>query len=83
LKEASITLPEGCKNVRKDFEKCMIEKGCSSINTGADSCMRKYCYALYNAQIEACGQDVSLRPTKCGANEMMVMMILVFVLILL
>jgi len=83
LKEASVTVPEGCQNVRKDFEKCMIDRGCSAINTGADTCMRKNCYALYITQRDVCGSDVSLRPTKCGASEMIVMMLFVIIIILL
>jgi len=83
LKESSITIGTGCPTARKDFEKCMIEKSCSSINTGAESCMRKYCYGLYNNQLDVCGPPDTLRYPRCGANEIFIMTILMVLLILL
>jgi len=83
LKESSITVNPGCKDARKALENCLIEKSCSSINTGAESCMRKYCYGAYINSRDVCGNHETLRATKCGANEMVIMMILMVILILL
>jgi hypothetical protein len=84
LKEASVTLPESLKNIYKDFENCMVLNGCTSVNEGYDSCMRKYCYTLYtNLYDTYIYSDPSLRPTHCGANGIVVMFLSMVVLMLL
>jgi len=84
LKEVSITLPENLVNLYKDFDKCMSDNGCTSVNTGYDSCLRKKCYAVYNILLDTASypQD-TLRPPHCGASGFILMTIAMIVLMLL
>jgi hypothetical protein len=84
LKEASVTFPESLKNIYKDFENCMVLNGCTNINDGYESCMRRNCYAFYTNLLDtAIYPDPSLKPTHCGANGIVVMFLSMVVLMLL
>jgi hypothetical protein len=54
LKEYSVTYSESCNGIGDDLEKCLTTNGCSALNTGAESCMRKYCMSIYNNLIDKC-----------------------------
>jgi hypothetical protein len=84
LKEASVTYPESLSVIYKDFERCMIDRGCTNVNDRYESCMRRNCYAIYTNLIDTLFfADVSLKPTRCGANGIVVMVLMTVVLMLL
>jgi len=75
LKEVSQTYHFACPGKRKDFEKCMVDKKCNSVNMNALSCLRTNCYHYYTA-MDDCFADGSLIPTRCSGNALMAAMIL-------
>jgi len=97
LKEVSVTYPESIKNLNKDFEKCMTDKGCTSPRLGRsildlivytnpvyESCLRKNCLPIYNNLMDnLLYPEPTLRPPHCGSNIIFVMMLAMVILMLL
>jgi hypothetical protein len=80
LKETSKTYNYACPQKRKDFEKCMIDKGCNGVNFGAMSCLRTNCYHFY-AAMDDCFFDPSLTAPRCSGNAIMAAMILLVLML--
>jgi hypothetical protein len=80
LKEVSQTYHYACPQKMKDFEKCMIDKGCTSASTQAMSCLRTNCYHFYTA-MDDCYADGSLLPPRCSGNAIMAAMILLVLML--
>jgi hypothetical protein len=82
LKESSVVYYSNCPDKKKDFEACMIAKGCTYINDGHDTCLRRFCYPQF-AALDSCNTDPSLVPLRCGATSIVIAgLMLVFLLLL-
>lgn len=83
LKESSTVVTQACVNAQTDFSTCMSQKSCGNgPGLGPTSCMRQNCYNQYVSTQSACASDPSLSPPVCGANEILVMLLLAVFLIL-
>jgi len=82
-KEEGKTFREFCKIRRNNLVTCIENNGCTSINAGADTCMRKYCYGQYRDALVDCAIDPS-SVVFCAASNItfFVLMIILFVLLL-
>jgi hypothetical protein len=80
LKEVSQTFNFACPQKRKDFAKCMLDKGCNSVNLNAMSCLRTNCYHFYTA-MDDCRTDPSLIATRCSGNAVMAALFLLVLML--
>jgi len=82
LKETTNVYFGYCNDRRKEYEKCMIEKGCTNENDGYLSCLRVNCYHVYRT-LDTCNQDTSVVMTRCSASTMMIGIFMIAILLLL
>jgi len=80
LKEISKTYNAACPQKRKDYDKCMIDKGCTSASLNAMSCLRTNCYHFYTA-MDDCQADPTLLAPRCSSNAIMAAMILLVLML--
>jgi len=80
LKEVSSTYSGACPQKRKDYEKCMIDKGCTAFNLNAMSCLRTNCYHFYTAMDDCLG-DATLLSPRCAGNAVMAAVILLVLML--
>jgi hypothetical protein len=82
LKERSIVFKQACADQSKNLDKCMNEKGCTNLNEGYQSCMRRNCYDIYKNWERDCTSDETLWKPRCSGSSLSVLIGLIVLVLL-